>query len=81
MKKPKGFSKFDALAQRLVKVSPVTSPTCWAIWRLGSNNIGCVDYLGSVDAADRDEAELIGRRKFGCEPGDEIDVLQDDEKS
>ena len=39
-----------------------------------------VDYLGSVDAASRDEAETIGRREFGCDPGDEIDVQQDDEK-
>jgi hypothetical protein len=39
-----------------------------------------VDYLGSVDAASRGEAEAIGRREFGCDPGDEIDVQQDDEK-
>ena len=56
------------------------SPTRWVIWRLYPDKPGCVDYLGSVDAASREEAETIGRREFGCDPGDEIDVQQDDEK-
>jgi hypothetical protein len=81
MTKPDGFDKFDSLARKLVKVAPATSPTRWAIWRLYPDKPGCVDYLGSVDAASRDEAETIGRREFGCEPGDEIDVQSDDEKT
>ena len=79
-KQPKGFKAFDSLARKLVKVTPAKSPTHWAIWRLYPDKPGCVDYLGSVDAASRDEAETIGRREFGCDPGDEIDVQQDDEK-
>jgi hypothetical protein len=50
------------------------------IWRLYPDKPGSVNYLGSVNAASRDEAEVIGRREFGCDPGDEIDVQQDDEK-
>ena len=80
MTKPDGFDKFDSLARKLVKVATAKSPTRWAIWRLYPDKPGCVDYLGSVDAASRDEAEVIGRREFGCDPGDEIDVQKDDEK-
>ena len=79
-KKPEGLKAFDDLCRKLVKVAPAKSPTRWAIWRLYPDNPGCVDYLGSVDAASRDEAETIGRREFGCDPGDEIDVQPDNEK-
>jgi hypothetical protein len=65
----------------LVNVTPATQPTRWAIWRLYPDRAGLVDYLGSVDATSRDGAEVIGRREFGCDPGDEIDVQQDDEKT
>lgn len=78
-KKPKGFGKFDNLMRKLVKVPPVKSAKRWAIWRLYPNNPGNPDYLGSVDATGRDDAERIGRERFGCKPGDEIDVMPDDE--
>lgn len=81
MTKPDRFDKFDSLARKLVKATPATSPPRWAIWRLYPDKPGCVDYLGSVDAASRDEAEVVGRREFGCDPGDEIDVQQDEEKT
>lgn len=78
-KKPKGFKAFDELARKLVKVPVTKSLTKFAIWRLYPEKPGCVDFLGSVDAANRNEAEALGRDRFGCEPGDEIDVQIDDE--
>ena len=52
-KKPEGLKTFDDLCRKLVNVTPAKSPTHWAIWRLYPDKPGCVDYLGSVDAASR----------------------------
>lgn len=52
----------------------------FAIWRLYPEKPGCVDYLGSISAGNHDEAEIVGRKEFGCDLGDEIDVQVDDEE-
>ncbi len=52
----------------------------YEIWQMNDDRpAGNCDYMGSVMAHDRDEAERTGRERFGIGPEQRVDVLVDEE--